>query len=184
MVKEPRPGHVKTRLGRDIGMVAAAWWYRHQTIALLRRLHDPRWRIVLAVSPDMAVQKAIWPADLPRIPQGIGDLGQRMARALCRFRGPVALVGSDIPGLDRRHMARAFQALRGHDAVFGPATDGGYWLVALRRGGLARQRMFDGARWSSPYALADSVKALTGRRIALTDTLADVDTAADLRHRF
>ena len=72
----------------------------------------------------------------------------------------------------------------GTDAVLGPATDGGYWLVALRRGGLARQRMFDGARWSSPYALADSVKALTGRRIALTDTLADVDTAADLRHRF
>jgi glycosyltransferase A (GT-A) superfamily protein (DUF2064 family) len=52
MVKAPRPGRVKTRLGRGIGMGAAAWWYRHQTRTLIRRLRDPRWQIVLAVSPD------------------------------------------------------------------------------------------------------------------------------------
>ena len=50
MVKEPRPGRVKTRLGRDIGMVGAAWWFRHQTRSLIRRLRDPRWQIVLAVA--------------------------------------------------------------------------------------------------------------------------------------
>ena len=62
----------------------------------------------------------------------------------------------------------------GNVPIMGSA-DHGTWLGTM---------VFDGARWSSPYALADSVKALTGRRIALTDTLADVDTAADLRHRF
>jgi len=54
MVKEPRPGRVKSRLGRDIGMVAAAWWFRHQVKRLLRAVEDPRWQVVLAVSPDNA----------------------------------------------------------------------------------------------------------------------------------
>mgnify|MGYP000911862044 CR=1 FL=1 len=42
MVKEPHPGRVKTRLGRDIGLTASAWWFRHQVAGLLRRIEDPR----------------------------------------------------------------------------------------------------------------------------------------------
>ena len=82
MVKEPRPGRVKTRLGKDIGMTASAWWFRHQVARVLRQLRDPRWRIVLAVSPDAATASPVFPHDLPRIPQGRGDLGKRMARAM------------------------------------------------------------------------------------------------------
>ncbi|MFQ5624577.1 MAG: DUF2064 domain-containing protein, partial [Paracoccaceae bacterium] len=79
-VKEPRPGRVKTRLGRDIGMVPAAWWYRHQARRVLRRLAgDPRWQTWLAVTPDReGLQSRVWPAHLPRIAQGGGNLGQRM----------------------------------------------------------------------------------------------------------
>ena len=74
MLKEPRPGRVKTRLGRDIGMIGAAWWFRHQVAGLLRRLDDPRWHLVLAVAPDHAgLTSRVWPAHLPRIPQGPGD---------------------------------------------------------------------------------------------------------------
>ncbi|MEC7259641.1 MAG: TIGR04282 family arsenosugar biosynthesis glycosyltransferase [Pseudomonadota bacterium] len=185
MVKAPRAGRVKTRLGADIGMVPAAWWFRHQLRDLLRRLKDPRWRLVLAVSPDTSATNArIWPAYLPRIPQGSGDLGRRMARAMggCP-RAPVCVIGADIPGINRAHVARAFAALGRAQAVFGPAPDGGYWLVGLRRGGLARVDMFDGVRWSSAHALADSRAALNGWDIAQVDTLADVDTAADLHHR-
>ena len=67
MIKEPRPGRVKTRLGREIGMTAAAWWFRHQTRRLLRRLQDPRWELILSVAPDReALQSRVWPAHLPR----------------------------------------------------------------------------------------------------------------------
>ena len=63
MVKEPRPGRVKTRLAAGIGRVPAAWWYRHQTARLLRRLRDPGWDLVLAVSPDIeGMTSRIWPA--------------------------------------------------------------------------------------------------------------------------
>lgn len=186
MLKEPRPGQVKTRLGREIGMVPAAWWYRHHCASLLRRLRDPRWRIVLAVSPDRTTGSRVWPADLARQPQGPGDLGPRMLRGLQRpegraGKGPVCLIGSDIPAITRAHIARAFAALGDHDAVFGPTEDGGFWLVGARHPARLPRDTFKGARWSSEHALADGLAPLAGLRVALVDRLRDVDTAADFK---
>lgn len=183
MLKEPKPGRVKTRLGRDIGLVPAAWWFRHQTRALLRRIEDPRWQVVLAVSPGPeGLKSRIWPAPLPRIPQGRGDLGVRMKRAFSSIgTGPVCIIGADIPGVTRGHIARAFHALGSADAVFGPAPDGGYWLVGLKRTSAIAPQMFNGVRWSSEHALTDTVATLPAARIAYVDTLRDVDRACDLR---
>ncbi|WP_454274063.1 TIGR04282 family arsenosugar biosynthesis glycosyltransferase [Roseovarius sp. MBR-154] len=183
MVKEPRPGRVKTRLGRDIGMTAAAWWFRHQVARLLREVDDPRWHLSLAVSPDRAgLQSRVWPAHLPRLPQGPGDLGDRMGRLLRSAPpGPVCIVGADILGIRRVHVARAFTALGRHDAVLGPAHDGGFWLIGLRRTGRVPTGLFQGVRWSTEHALQDTIDSLDGQRIALTDRLRDIDTAADLR---
>ena len=182
MVKEPRPGRVKTRLGRDIGMVGAAWWFRHQTRSLVRRLRDPRWQIVLAVSPDREGMKSrVWPVDLPRKPQGRGDLGDRMGRMLRGAPdGPVCLIGADIPGITRGHIARAFGALGRAEIVLGPAPDGGYWLVGAQRYSALPSGMFNNVRWSTENALADTLASVNGRRVTLLDHLRDVDTVADL----
>ncbi len=183
MLKLPRPGRVKTRLGRDIGMIDAAWWFRHQVAQLLRRLEDPRWDLILAVAPDtQALQARVWPAHLPRIPQGSGDLGARMAWVMrTRPPGAVCIIGGDIPGVEKPHIVRAFARLGNHGAVFGPAPDGGYWLVGLKRVGAVPTGLFEDVRWSSDHALSDSMATLPDSRIALIDTLQDVDTAADLR---
>lgn len=183
MVKEPRAGRVKTRLGRDIGMVAAAWWFRHQVRALLRKIDDPRWTVTLAVAPDRAgMSSRVWPAHLPRVPQGGGDLGDRMARALRNAPpGAVCVIGADIPGITRACIAEAFAALGQHDAVFGPAPDGGYWLVGLRRLRAIPPSLFAGVRWSTSDALADSEATLPHHSIAHVATLRDVDTVADLK---
>jgi len=183
MLKMPRSGRVKTRLGRDIGMVAAAWWFRHQSGALIRRLRDPRWRIVLAVAPDVeGMASRCWPGDLARMAQGRGDIGQRMVRALRQVPlGRVCLVGADISGMTRAHVARAFAALGGNDVVFGPAVDGGFWLVGVRHGRRVPKGMFEGVRWSVSETLEDSLASLGGKRVALVDRLADVDSGADLR---
>lgn len=180
MVKEPRPGRVKTRLGAGIGMVAAAWWYRHQVSRLLRELADPRWRVILAVSPDRdGVVSRVWPAHLARLPQGAGNLGARMTRALrAGGAGPVCLIGSDIPGIRKGHIAEAFAALGAADAVFGPSEDGGFWLVGLKN--RLPAGLFDGARWSTEHALADSKASLSGLCITDVATLRDVDTVDDL----
>lgn len=181
MLKQPRAGRVKTRLGRDVGMVAAAWWFRHQTARLLRRLDDPRWRLVLAVAPDGAVKTGAFPAHLPRIPQGHGDLGDRMARVFHSLPpGPICIIGGDVPGIDPGHIARAFRALSRADAVFGPAMDGGYWLVGLKRVAAVPSTLFASVRWSTQHALADTVQTIPDLRIAYTDRLRDVDSAADI----
>lgn len=184
MVKEPRPGRVKTRLGAGIGMTPAARWFRRESSSLIRRLSaDPRWETILAVAPDRAgMESRVWPAHLPRCPQGGGDLGDRMGRVFRAMPpGPVLIIGADIPGISRQDIAAAFRAVGDADAVFGPAEDGGYWLIGLSRTRRAAPRsMFEGVRWSTEHALADTERSLGDARIARVRTLRDVDTAADL----
>lgn len=182
MVKEPHPGRVKTRLGKGIGLTASAWWFRHQTRALLRRIEDPRWQTILAVSPDQeGLKSRIWPAHLPRVAQGRGNLGDRMARLLRGLpAGPVCIIGGDIPGITRVHIAEAFRALGNHEAVFGPAPDGGYWLIGLKRARPPAPDILQNVRWSSEHALADSARSLGNVTIATVATLQDVDTVEDL----
>ena len=95
-------------------------------------------------------------------------------------RGPACVIGADIPGIRPHHVATAFAALGDHDAVFGPAQDGGYWLIGLRHPARQPAGFFRGVRWSTEQALADSVATLPGHRIAQVATLRDVDRADDL----
>jgi uncharacterized protein len=98
----------------------------------------------------------------------------RRALAACP-PGPVVLVGGDIPGLVARHVAAAFRLLGGRDLVLGPAEDGGFWLVGVRRSPRLPP-LFEGVRWSSPYALADTRAGLPRKvSVGFVDRLEDVD---------
>ena len=94
--------------------------------------------------------------------------------------GPVVIVGSDIPALRAAHVAQAFMLLGRADAVLGPALDGGYWLIGLKRSPRVLAP-FAGVRWSSADALADTLVHLDGKRVALAPTLRDVDTSEAYR---
>jgi hypothetical protein len=176
--RAPRLGTVKRRLARDIGNRAALRFHAGTLGRLLRELaRDRRFRTMLALTPDGAKDRL--PARVTRIPQGRGDIGQRMGSACRRFRkGNVAIIGSDIPEAGAADVRGAFRALGRHDAVFGPAEDGGYWLVAL--GPRRPAQPFVKARWSTEHALADTARNFRGRRVALSRMLRDVDTACDL----
>ena len=181
MSKAPRMGNVKTRLARDIGATEALRFYKTNTIELLRNVgQDPRWTTVIAAAPDVATEESgFWPDEMPRVPQGGGDLGARMDRVMQTMpAGPVVLVGCDIPNVTDTRIAAAFKALGNHDAVFGPAEDGGYWLVGLKRFPRVRS-IFENVRWSTEHALADTRANLANARVALLDTLPDIDTGAD-----
>jgi rSAM/selenodomain-associated transferase 1 len=178
MAKSPLLGRVKRRLGRDIGAVAATRFYRsclsHTVVRLAR---DPRWRTMLAIDPDRAIAQNVWPAreSIMLLPQGEGDLGRRMQRLFALMPpGPAIIIGSDIPAIGPEHIAEAFKLLGQADAVLGPALDGGYWLVGLATSPRLL-RPFAGVRWSTPYALADTVANLDGKRVAFAATLCDVD---------
>jgi uncharacterized protein len=186
MAKSPRAGRVKRRLARGIGDVAATRFYRTCLGHTLLRLgRDPRWRTRLAIAPDRDRDAPLWSGmmspGIGRLEQGDGDLGERMQRLFRRLPpGPAIIVGGDIPSIGAAEVARAFRLLRTADAVLGPAADGGYWLVGLRRS----PRLiapFANVRWSSPHAFADTLRNLGGRRLALAAMLSDVDTAAAYR---
>ncbi|MEM7058847.1 MAG: TIGR04282 family arsenosugar biosynthesis glycosyltransferase [Pseudomonadota bacterium] len=182
--KEPIAGRVKTRLGRDIGMTAAAWWYRHQSAGLVRTAaRDRRWTTRLCITPDRALLCRAWGTEAVRHPQGTGDLGARMLRALrAAPPGPVALIGSDTPGANPTAIAATFDALRGHDVVLGPANDGGFWLVGLSNSQMRLPRpALKDVRWSTEHALGDTVNSLAPLRTGFADRLRDVDTGEDLR---
>ena len=192
MARAPQMGRVKQRLARDLGAGSALRFYRLCTERLLRRLgRDPRWTTWLAVTPDtIRFRPSLWSGGsggfkgLRRMAQGGGDLGARMDRILRILPpGPVVILGSDVPGIEARHVAWAFRLLGSHDTVFGPAPDGGYWLVGARR----RPRcpdLFGNVRWSSEHALADTLANLgagPAPRLSagFVEELPDVDTPED-----
>jgi rSAM/selenodomain-associated transferase 1 len=173
----PRLGAVKRRLAHGIGDRAALRFYRATLFRLLRALAaDRRFDTVIALTPEGARLRL--PPRVARIGQGHGDLGQRMDSALRRFpRGRAAIVGSDIPAAGAADLTAAFRALGRAEAVFGPAEDGGYWLVGV--GPRRPARPFAGVRWSSAHALADTLGNFRFRRIAMLRPLSDVDSEAD-----
>lgn len=181
MARLPVAGRAKTRLARESGVGTTLRFARHAAAAVIWRLMvDPRWRVTIAVTTDAGVASGPFPPHVARCRQGRGDLGQRMQRLLDGFpAGPVVIVGTDIPAITPRSVAAAFRRLGAADVVFGPAKDGGFWLV----GSAQRRRsppLFGNVRWSTPYALADTLAGLEGVRVALADTLSDVDGADDL----
>ncbi len=184
-LRAPRLGRVKGRLARDIGPAAAWRFYRRLVRARIVPLaRDSRWALHLATTPAAwRGRDRFWPLDAPRIDQGTGDLGRRMARVFRALPpGPALIVGSDIPALAPRHLAQAFALMGRSDAVFGPSADGGYWLVGL---GAHARRLdpFRAVRWSSADALADTLGNLPpGARTAFLEPLVDVDDGPSLRH--
>jgi rSAM/selenodomain-associated transferase 1 len=155
----------------------------------LAPLVDATTRVVVVGTPDDGAPAlhrwlgARWPVE----PQGDGDLGARMRRAVARHldagAGRVVVVGTDCPEVDARVVRGALARLDAHDAVFGPAADGGYYLVGVRRAaaGRALGALFDEVPWSAAETLAVSLARAgsAGLSVALLPELCDVDTAAD-----
>lgn len=181
--KTPRLGHVKSRLAADIGLAQATRAYRSMVAALLRRLATgPAMRRYIFVAAAKDGDLGNWHPGFERRRQCHGDLGARMADAFRQVPpGPTLLIGSDIPAIQSNHVRGALKRLKTANVVFGPAGDGGYWLVGFRhfrRTGCD----FKNVRWSSVNALADSLACLPAHsKTALTDPLDDIDTGDDWR---
>jgi uncharacterized protein len=176
MVKAPIMGAVKTRLARKIGDIQALHFYKSTSARVVRLLaRDPRWNFILSVTPDIYTRAPFWSLSINRMPQGKGDLGQRLNHILSQnFYSPTIVIGSDIPDIAPHHIAHAFKLLRRSDAILGPSPDGGYWLIGTRHA-LSRINVFKEVRWSSTHTFEDTQKVLKGN-IAIAHSLADVDT--------
>lgn len=186
--KAPVSGLAKTRLAPALGADGAARLARrllHHAVG--QALAAGLGPVDLCVTPDrhhpdfadLATRPGLTLSD-----QGDGDLGMRMSAALSRVLAGCAgalLIGTDAPALDAAYLRQAAAALQTHDAVFGPAADGGYALVGLRQ---PAPELFAEMRWSHPGVMADTRIRLAqaGLRHAELPALHDIDEPADLVH--
>jgi rSAM/selenodomain-associated transferase 2/rSAM/selenodomain-associated transferase 1 len=187
--KAPVPGRVKTRLARTIGAEAAASTYRAlaertlATAAAARRAGVVG-AIELWLDPESDPAAIVPWRDRFGVTietQAGDDLGARMRNALrsSTTRGaPALLIGTDVPGFDVAYLARAAAALERHDAVVGPAEDGGYVLIGLA----CDIDVFGGIAWSTADVMAATRARLAacGARHVELPALWDVDTHDDL----
>lgn len=181
MVKYPRMGRVKTRLGRALGAGRAVNIYRALMTHLFRKVSfDPRWQTVLAISPDDTITAPCWPLHVWRIPQRDGDLGARMGRIMTKApSGSVVIIGADCPSLKASDIAAAFSSLKKNDVVLGPSEDGGYWLVGQK--GMKRPDIFSRVRWSTGHARADTLQNCQDMHVGNLRTLRDIDEVDDYK---
>lgn len=186
--KEPRPGHVKTRLIPPLSPEAAAQLYHSFLLDILEEMSRvPDVRLALAFSPPEArgFFQTLTQPGMELFAQEGRDLGERMTRACARGfaagYSPVLLRGSDTPDLPAALVSEAREVLAaGHcPIVLGPATDGGYYLVGLTE---PQPRLFQGPVWSSSTVLSSTLDAARqqGQTVHLLPTWGDIDTSADL----
>ncbi len=188
--KAPDEGRVKTRLAATIGDASAVAVYRElgaRVAATCRALPGARFRRIVAFSPaDARARTAAWLGDgFDWIPQADGDLGARLVAAFdAAFEdGATAAcaIGTDCVGFGPEHLERALAIVgRGEaDVAIGPATDGGYWTIALAA---PRPELFAGVAWSTERVLDQTLERArrAGLRVRLLETLTDVDRVEDL----
>ena len=186
--KAPQAGIAKTRLIAALGAQGAAMLAeRLLQAALAHALAADVGPVELCVTPDRthpAFAAAARAGAVTLSDQGPGDLGERMSHAfdrVLRTHERALLIGTDAPQLDAAYLQAAAAALGSADAVFGPAADGGYTLVGLRR---PAPGLFANMRWSHDRVMAhtrDRLGALGLRHVELP-LLHDVDEPADLAH--
>lgn len=189
--RRPGMGVSKTRLARDIGPTRALQVKRELDAHTLREARSPCWQTEMWVAdrPSCTIRlPGVWPpatahaGRTDRKLQARGKLGVRLAHAFGR-PGPApatVVIGTDCPALSRSHIARTFALLRRHDAVIGPARDGGFYLLGLRRQVLAHWR-FEPVRWSSPHTLADLLALQPARlKLGWLPMQSDLDSGTDL----
>lgn len=185
MIKNPVAGKVKTRLASEIGEEMALKVYKY----LLS--------ITQKISSEVSADKFVFysdvvdrydefnPAVFKKYVQCSGELGVRMDYAFSiPFKNEyskVIMIGSDCPEISASIIETAFEKLSTHDFVLGPADDGGYYLIGMKRW---NRWLFENKSWSTPSLFEETKNEILQRngQLFILDQLSDIDTIEDLQH--
>ena len=184
----PEPGKVKTRLIPTLGEVGAARLHRDMTTHTLAWARELSGRDGTSVEVrfeggSRASMREEFGAAVRYVPQGPGNLGARMARAVdeavAAGAGSIVIVGTDCPEMTLEIARRAFDGLQLRDLVLGPARDGGYYLIGLRR---TLPKLFRNIPWGTAEVLSATLRRANELRASylLLEELSDVDRPEDL----
>ena len=173
-------GKVKTRLAAGVGEA--------QALDIYRQLLDKTYHALRGVSVSTTTYFSEFIPDNPihsaeiKLVQVGQNLGERMKNAFAEnFESgmeKVVLIGTDCPSLEGIHLAQAFKALDQSDLVLGPARDGGYYMIGMKR---RTDFLFEGITWSTELVLSQTLAlaAEQGLQTSLLPVLEDIDTLED-----
>jgi len=184
----PEPGTTKTRLIPALGVEAAVCLQQAMTTHVLTMAAEAATRRAVDIEVrfeggDRGRMREQFGKGFSYRPQGNGDLGDRMHR--CFHNGftegarAIVVAGSDVPGIDNRLLDAAFAALRDYDLVIGPANDGGYYLIGLRR---EIPELFQSIPWGTESVFRRTLELADRHDLAVhqLSVLSDVDRPEDL----
>ena len=191
--KAPIPGQVKTRLCPPLTPDEAATLHGSFVLDTLERTKVAASRLKLPIDRYLACAPSATHVffkimeerqGVKLIDQVGDDLGARMNQAFTTLFAQgyrqVLLMGTDVPTLPLDHFRQALASLESHDLVLGPALDGGYYLIGLKR---MTPELFADIPWSTDQVLklTGEKAAMLGLTTALLEPWRDVDTLADLQ---
>ncbi|MBX0332518.1 TIGR04282 family arsenosugar biosynthesis glycosyltransferase [Pontibacter sp. HSC-14F20] len=187
-VRNPELGKVKTRLAASVGPETALDIYLH----LLRHTRDITQHLPmdkLVYYSEKVEQDDLWPAQLylKKRQHPEGDLGEKMEKAFreafAEGYASVVIIGSDCRQLTSEIINQAFEALKTHEVVIGPALDGGYYLLGMKR---LHPEFFQNKRWSTEHVFPDTLHDIERLHLShtLLPALSDVDELEDLQENW
>jgi rSAM/selenodomain-associated transferase 1 len=181
-VKNIRLGKVKTRLAKTVGDEAAFEVYKH-LVGITEKESQSVSNVDRLIYFSDVIIDTKWAGDTKYVQEG-ADLGERMKRAfqMAFDKGyeQVVGIGSDLPDLNKAVIELAFEKLNEKETVFGPAEDGGYYLLGMNE---LIPTIFENKSWSTSGLLEETLTDLNeqNRSVVLLKTLNDIDTIEDLK---
>jgi len=180
--RNPELGKVKSRLAQGVGQENALEIYKK----LLQHTHDVVIQIncVRRIGYSVAIRSNdLWEDSLfKKFQQQGDDLGQRMEQAyrdaFNQGHEKVIIIGSDLYDLRPHHITQAFEALKNNDIVIGPAQDGGYYLLGMKK---ILPAIFKNKKWGTETVLQETLTHLQEHKVRTLETLNDIDYANDLK---
>ena len=181
-VKTPGLSPIKTRLGVSHGRNAAEAWHRRASACVQATARATGLPVYWAVAEAEGMQHDMW-QDMPRLSQGEGGLGRRMAAVhaeLVQRHGAGILIGADLPQIEARHLRTAARWLDADEPrhVLGPAHDGGFWLFGANR--TKATAAWESVRYSRNDTAREFIKAIDAAAWEMLEAMTDLDQAEDL----
>ena len=185
-LKYPDKGKVKSRLSKEFGEDTVLLLYEAFVLDVLETVNKGKYRFTICFHPPSAHEKiASWLGkSYLYMPQNGSDLGEKMKNAFVSAFSEgfekVILIGSDIPDLPKEIIDEAFASDR--EAVIGPATDGGYYLIGFKRDTFL-PHIFEGMGWSTGSVFERTIETFRKHscKVHVLPQWRDVDTPEDLR---
>jgi len=180
-VKNIKLGKVKTRLAKSIGDEGAFQVYKH--LVEITEKASEALNVEKRIYFSDAINEEKWPKIEKNIQKG-ADLGEKMKNSIKKgFEDgfeKIVLIGSDLPDISSQIIENGFDELKNKEVVFGPAQDGGYYLIGLTK---PHDFIFENKPWSQSNLLATTLYELQENNISyfLLEELNDIDTLEDLK---